>query len=336
MAAPAVVTLEAYGRAGAMPPRAPQLSRSSRIRADEVEARTALTVCGLPGTPYSLNPYQGCGHGCAYCYVPSVIHEDQGAWGGWVRAKRNLPLLLAREVRRKPRGLVFLSSATDPYQPVEGTYGLTRHALAILADADWPLRVLTRNPLVLRDIDLLSRFSDVHVGLSVPTFDDGFRRVLEPKAPPIQGRLRALRALADAGLPTYASLAPTYPLTEGLTPEDVAGALRDAGVRRVFLGAWAYEEKARPATLAHLRGTPYEALGPRLFDPQASRKRITALRRALWREGIRETREDPGEIGTRRSGDPMDASAGPAATTLSGPWEKPTSSGPSAPRAPPR
>jgi len=225
----------------------------------ELDAKSALTICRMPGEPYSLNPYVGCSHDCAYCYVPDVAHVERSRWGRYVVVKRNLPLLLQRELRHKIPRDVFLSSATDPYQPVEGTHEVTRRCLEVLSRADWPLRVLTRNPLVRRDIDLFRRFSDVTVGLSVPTLDDEARRLVEPGAPPIEGRLKALRALADAGLSTFANVAPAYPLTGGVKPLDVAEAFREAKVGVVYALPWRYLDTVLPVMRARLAGSEAEA-----------------------------------------------------------------------------
>lgn len=212
----------------------------------------------MPGIPWSLNPYAGCSHACAYCCVPDVAHVERPRWGSYVLVKRNLPTVLSHEMHRKERRHVFLSSATDPYQPVEGTHQVTRKCLDVLLRHDWPLSVLTWNPLVRRDALLLRKFSDVEVGLSVPTMDDELRRLVEPGAPTIEARLRTLRALADEGLPTYANLMPTYPPTGGASPDDIARAFRDAGVRTVGAGAWRYLDTVMPVMRERLAGTQYE------------------------------------------------------------------------------
>lgn len=204
----------------------------------EVTARTALQRCGHPGIPWSLNPYQGCAHGCKFCYVPSLIHVEREQWGRYVLVKRNAPTLLARELREKPRALVAVSTATDPYQAVEARLQVTRRCLEVLARHDWPVSVLTRSPLVLRDRDVLHRFSELDVGMSLPTIDDTARRHMEPGAPTIAARLRCLRTLADEGFRTFISIAPLYPLTRGLTVQDFARAVAEAKVQDCFVGAY--------------------------------------------------------------------------------------------------
>jgi DNA repair photolyase len=252
----------------------------------EIESRSALTKCAMPGEPWSLNPYVGCSHDCAYCYVPDVAHVERPKWGSYVVVKRNLPTLLAHELQRKDRRDVFLSSATDPYQPVEGTHEITRRCLEILAKHDWPLTVLTRNPLVRRDATLLRRFGEVEVGMSVPTLDDEARRLVEPGAPPVEGRLRTLRALADEGLETYANLMPAYPLTGGHSPDDVANAFREAGVSAVYAGAWRYLDTVRPVLRQRVAGTAYETILGTVVEPGYYARMFRALERAFERARV--------------------------------------------------
>lgn len=252
----------------------------------EILVRKALTLCALPTEPWSLNPYVGCLHGCAYCYVPDVAHLERPRWGSYVVVKRNLPQVLSREVKHLGRRQVFISSATDPYQSPEAEHRITRKCLEILARAQWPLRVLTRSPLVLRDVDVLRRFSDVGVGFSVPTLDDEARRLLEPRAPPIEGRLDALRKLADAGLPTSANLVPTYPLTGGIGPRDVARAFHGAGVRDVYAGPWRYLPSVLPSIRQRLAGSGLEGLAAAAQDPMYFERLVPRLRRAFDGVGI--------------------------------------------------
>lgn len=263
-------------------------SEYGRFEVKEVDVKSALTVCRMPGEPWSLNPYMGCSHDCAYCYVPDVAHVQRERWGRYVIVKRNLPTLLAHELKRKARRDVFLSSATDPYQPAEGTHQVTRRCLEVLLRADWPMRVLTRNPLVRRDIDLLQRFGDLDVGMSVPTLDDEARRIVEPGAPPIEGRLRALRDLADAGLSTYANVAPAFPLTGGVKPLDVAEAFRDAKVGVVYAWPWRYLDSVMPVLEQRIAGTELEAsFAQAVEDPRYYERYFRQLRAAFRIAGVR-------------------------------------------------
>lgn len=232
----------------------------------EVDAKQALTKCAMPGEPWSLNPYMGCSHDCAYCYVPDVAHVERKRWASYVIVKRNLPTLLAKEIHRKEPREVFLSSATDPYQPVEGTHQITRRCVEVLQRADWPIYVLTRNPLVRRDALLFKAFTDCAVGMSVPTLDDEMRRLIEPGAPSIEGRLKTLRALADEGLDTFANLCPAYPLSGGVTPADIARAFRDAGVKVVHASPWRYLGSVLPVLKERLPESEYELFSRAVTD----------------------------------------------------------------------
>ena len=138
-------------------------------------------------------------------------------WGDFVDVKINAPDLLREEVRKKRRrGRVWVSGVCDPYQPLEEKYRLTRKCLEILAENGWPAVIQTRSPRVLRDMDILREARDFEVGFSIPTADDGIRKLFEPKAPPIDDRVRALEELHGAGVRTYAMIAPTLPGAERL------------------------------------------------------------------------------------------------------------------------
>lgn len=261
-------------------------SEFGRYQVREVDAKSALTKCAMPGEPWSLNPYMGCSHDCAYCYVPDVAHVEREKWGSYVIAKRNLPTLLSHEVRHKERRAVFLSSATDPYQPAEGTHLVTRRCLEVLQRVDWPLHVLTRNPLVRRDVDLFKAFSDVSVGMSVPTLDDEMRRAVEPGAPSIEGRLRTLRALADEGLEPFANLSPTYPLSGGVKPADIAEAFREAGVGTVYASPWRYLATVLPVLRERVPEENRESLVRAVQDPRYYERLFRQLRAAFSASGV--------------------------------------------------
>jgi DNA repair photolyase len=190
-----------------------------RIDVTEITAKSALVRSRIPRVNYVINPYLGCGHGCRYCYATFMRkysrHHAQAAWGSFVEVKVNIAQVLAEELRRKrQRGTALLSSVCDPYQPVERRYGLTRRCLEILREAGWSIDILTRSPLVLRDLDLLAAAAaaPISVGLSIPTDDDRIRQVVEPNAPPIGARLETLKKLHGAGIPTWVFVAPMLPL----------------------------------------------------------------------------------------------------------------------------
>jgi len=194
------------------------------LRLGEVRCKGILSHSGIGGMDYAVNPYLGCGHACAYCYARFMTKFGHAGeeWGSFVDAKVNAVERLMVEAPRKRRGRVILSSVTDPYQPLEREYRLTRGALGVLSQYGYSVDVLTKSDLVLRDLDLLTKMDDVEVGLTITSLDDGVRRVFEPGASTVQARLEALRKLSDVGLPTYAFIGPLLPY---LSDENLDGLL---------------------------------------------------------------------------------------------------------------
>jgi len=207
---------------------------------------------------WSLNPYMGCAHQCTFCYVRAfekrADRPSGDRYGASIRVKTNVAEVLRRElVRRSWKGeTVAIGAATDPYQPAEGRYRLTRTCLEVLAEAANPFAIITRSPLIVRDIDVLAeaaRRAAVSVTFSVPTLDDTIWRLTEPNTPPPRQRLRALRMLRDAGIEAGVGMAPILP---GLSdkPElmaDVVKAARDAGATSI----WTNVLYLRPGTREH-------------------------------------------------------------------------------------
>lgn len=185
------------------------------VRLQEKLAKSVLVKTRIGGLTYCINPYTGCEHGCRYCYANFMRrftgHTER--WGEFVDVKINAPEILESELRRAKRGTVCLSSVTDPYQPLEEEYGLTRACLEILLRHQFPTDILTKSPLVMRDIDLLKRFEDIEVGFSITTDDENIRRVFEPKSPRISSRIEALKEIHRNGVKTYGFIAPMLPLS---------------------------------------------------------------------------------------------------------------------------
>jgi len=183
----------------------------------EINTKSALVSSRIPGVDYVINPYLGCAHGCRYCYAVFMRkyshHHRTSPWGSFVEVKTNIAEVLRTELRRKKRrSRALLSSVCDPYQPLEHRYRLTRECLKTLREYGWGIDILTRSPLVTRDLDILAETSEVSVGVSIPTDDDRVRQVLEPQSPPIGARLKALKGLRAAGIPTWVFIAPMLPM----------------------------------------------------------------------------------------------------------------------------
>lgn len=167
-----------------------------------------------------------------------LFSGHQEPWGNFVDAKVNAPSVLEKQLKRAAKGLVLMSSVIDPYQPIEKELGLTRACLEILALHGFPFDVLTKSPLVLRDIDILSRFPEAEVGITVTTDDENTMRLFEPHAPSIRDRIRALKNLFDAGITTYAFLGPILPMQ----PERLADMVAPY-IHSVFIDRMNYPRK---------------------------------------------------------------------------------------------
>ena len=224
----------------------------------EEPCRSALNrVSGMPFA-WSLNPYMGCAHRCTFCYVRGFEKRADRPWddryGRSIRVKTNIVEVLRRELTRRSwrREGVVIGAATDPYQPAEGRYRLTRGCIGALTEAANPLSIITRGPLIVRDIDVLTAAAsraEVSVSISIPTLDHEIWRTTEPGTAPPRQRLRALTRLVDAGIDVGVGMAPILP---GLSdrPEllaDVVRAARDAGATSV----WTSLLNLRPGTREH-------------------------------------------------------------------------------------
>jgi len=247
-----------------------------------VEAKTALSPSGLEGLRWALNPYRGCAHECAYCYAPSVLRIDRGGWGSHVEVRQNLPSLLARELKRKERGVVGLATVTDPYQPAEAELSVTRLCLEQLLRHGWPVSVLTKSDLVVRDIDLLSRFKEAEVGFTITTLDEHQRRLLEPGAPPVARRLAAMRLVSESGVRAYAFIGPVYPTSSVGEVRELVRRVHDAGGASVMLdrlnlrpGVWDSVSRALAPDPA-LQGLARRRLFPKAGDEDFYRKAMAA------------------------------------------------------------
>ncbi len=210
----------------------------------EIEARSAINaVQGMP-FKWSLNPYKGCGHACSYCYARayhSYLDLSPSTFETQLFVKTNIAALLRRELGRPTwRGEpIAIGTGTDPYQPLEGQYRLTRQCLHELLEVDNPGSITTKGTLVVRDTDIiaeLARRTDFSVHISLISLDANLLKRLEPGAPPPASRLRAIERLSAAGVPVSVFLSPVLP---GITDqaeqiEDVVRAAAEAGARDVW------------------------------------------------------------------------------------------------------
>src|SRR5437899_268247 len=218
-----------------------------RVAYREEPCKVALNrVKGMPFA-WSLNPYMGCAHRCTFCYVRAFeLRADRpsgDAYGRSIRVKVNVAEVLRAELARRTwkREAVSIGAATDAYQPAEGRYRLTRACLEALRDARTPFHIITRSPMVVRDVDVLAeaaRRAKLSVSFSIPTLDEDVWRRTEPGTPPPRQRFRAVRCLVDAGIDAGVAVAPVLP---GISdrPEQlraVGEAAREAGAMHVWAG----------------------------------------------------------------------------------------------------
>ena len=270
----------------------------------EIEARSALNqVQGMP-FKWSLNPYKGCGHGCGYCYARayhSFLDLPPSSFETQLFVKLNVAEVLRVELRKPSWEWehVAVGTGTDPYQPIEGQYRLTRKCLEALAEVDNPGSVTTKGTLVTRDVDVLSdlaRRTDFSVNVSLISLDRDLLHRLEPGAPSPTNRLRAIERLSQAGIPVSLSLSPVLP---GITDqeENISQVVRAAaehgasdvwtGTLRLAPGVKEHFMEIVAREFPHLAG-PYQRLyGPGTHAPTPYQlqveARVSAARRA---EGI--------------------------------------------------
>jgi DNA repair photolyase len=229
-----------------------------QIEYREEPCKSALNPVKGMGFKWSLNPYMGCVHRCTFCYVRHFERRSDrpsdDRYGTSIRVKTNIAEVLRRELARGSweQEHVVIGAATDPYQPAEGRYRLTRACLETLRDASNPFSIITRGPMIVRDVDVLveaSRRASVSVTFSVPTVDEEVWRKTEPSTAHPRQRLRALKQLVDAGVEASVGMAPILP---GISdrPEqlrEVVRAAREAGAT----GIWANLLFLRPGTREH-------------------------------------------------------------------------------------
>jgi DNA repair photolyase len=257
--------------------------------------RSALNrVTGMPFN-WSLNPYMGCAHRCTFCYVRAFEQRADRpsgeAYGASIRVKENIAEVLRAELARPSwRGeSIAIGAATDPYQPAEGRFRLTRACLEVLTEMASPFGLITRGPMILRDTDVLAdaaRRAEVSVTFSVPTLDRDVWRRTEPGTAPPQQRLRALERLVAAGIRTSVGMAPILP---GISdrPEqlaEVVRAAREAGA----CGIWANMLYLRPGTREHFLES-LEREWPELLPDYEQLYRDRAYLRAADTAPVRDT-----------------------------------------------
>jgi DNA repair photolyase len=285
--------------------------RADAATYQEISCRSALNrVEGMPFR-WTLNPYRGCTHGCHYCFARRYHVQFElntgDEFASVILVKTNLVEVLERELDREAwtRELVAIGTATDPYQPIEGQYRLTRGSLSALARGRTPASLVTKGPMVVRDRDVLQELAGsarCSVCMSVPTVDEEAWRTLEPgTAHPLQ-RLRAVRELVDAGINAGVLMAPIVPgfSSSRAKLERTIKAIADHGARFVGCSVMHLQDGTRAHFMNFLeREFPllrprFERLYARKHPPDAYRKEVQGMVRALQsRYGLTRRDDEP-------------------------------------------
>lgn len=202
----------------------------------EVECRSLLNKSAL--ADYCINPYVGCQHACKYCYAESYTRRfasHREAWGQFVDVKINAPTILAKEIRKKSKGTVYISSLTDAYQPLERKYELTRKLLEILLRYQFPISIQTKSALVLRDLDLIKKFDKREVGLTMTTLNNQISELFEPASSSVEEKLGAIKQLRESGVRTFVFFGPILPYLSDQNLEEYLQQIVSAGVDYIYV-----------------------------------------------------------------------------------------------------
>ena len=219
----------------------------------EVRAKSILNKSKI--FDYCLNPYTGCQHNCRYCYARLFMKRYSGhtePWGQFVDVKVNAPELLKKQLVKAKRGDVWISSVTDPYQPLEAKFELTRQCLKELVKTQFPVSIQTKSHLVLRDLDLIQDLKEIQVGLTIATDDEKMTKLFEPNASTVRQRLDALEKIHSKGIKTFVFIGPILPGNPEELVESLAGKVDKVLIDKMnymsSIKAFYCQHNLRPAT----------------------------------------------------------------------------------------
>ena len=202
----------------------------------EINCKTAISKCKFPNGGWAINPYVGCSHGCIYCYARFMkrFTKHTEKWGDFVDVKVNMPEVLSKEIRKEryKNGNIYIGTVTDPYQPLEEKYEITRKVLEILSKYPYPVSILTKSDLVLRDIDILKRFKNVDVNITLNTLDEDWKNLVEPNSPPIENRILTISKLKEENIKVYAMMGPFWPFFSDA--EELVKTFKVLGIEEIY------------------------------------------------------------------------------------------------------
>ena len=231
----------------------------TQLRINEVTVKSILNPSRISGVTYAINPYVGCQHACVYCYARFMTrytgHHGE-AWGSFVDVKVNAPRVLQQQLRRRRKTTkepVLFSSVTDAYQPLERRYKVTRNCIELLSRHEFPISILTKSDLVLRDVELLGGHSENEVGMTIISLDEKVRRVFESGAVASKRRLKTLQEISGQGIRTYGFVGPIIPELSTVHLEELIRNLAECGVTYVLFDRLNVKYGNRPVIEQALR-----------------------------------------------------------------------------------
>lgn len=204
------------------------------MQVKELQVKSALSSSSLYGLDYALNPYRGCIHQCVYCYSPDILKIERKNWQTVVYAKVNLPNILAKELKKLKKGIVGIGTTTDAYQKIEEKYKITEHCLELLLKYNFPISIQTKSSLVLRDLNLIKKFTKKDVGFTITTIDENARKRFEPKSSLTEEKLNALKILAENNIDTWVFIGPVLPFISENSLNELFEKLKEVKVKIVF------------------------------------------------------------------------------------------------------
>lgn len=202
----------------------------------EIQCKSAIGKCGFPGGGLAINPYVGCGHGCVYCYARFIKrftgHTEK--WGSFVDARLNIADVLKKQLKspRYKNERIYIGTVTDPYQPIEEKYKLTRSILKVLLNYKNPISILTKSDMVIRDIDLLKQFKEIDINFTITTLDEKWKKITEPNSPTVRQRFQTMKKLVSEGITVFVMIGPYWPVFTN--PEMLFKKFKEIGVNHVF------------------------------------------------------------------------------------------------------
>ncbi len=206
------------------------------MKIKEIKCKTGIGKCGFPGGGLAINPYIGCGHNCLYCYARFMKrftgHTED--WGTFVDVKKNIKSVLEKQMAspRYKGKRIFIGTVTDPYQPIEKDYRVTREIIQVLVKHNNPLSILTKSDLVLRDLNLLKKIKKVDLNFTVNTLNGNWQKIVEPNSSSTKERLKAMKKLTEEGISVFAMMGPYWPLFTDA--ESLFKEFKKVGVKHLF------------------------------------------------------------------------------------------------------